>query len=356
MRRADAGGVGLKRLIGLLLSAAWLAEGAVDGVVTNQTTGKPQSNVTVTLYKLGSAGMESVESVKSGADGRFAINQPVEGPHLVQTAWDGVTYNHMLPPGSPTSGLSLQVYDAAAKLPAEARVSAHMILLEPASGQLNVSESIIYQNSGKLAFNNPAEGTLRFFVASATGRIAVRATAPQGMPVERAAEKTATQGVYKVDFPVKPGETRFDLNYTAPFTSPGEFTGKVLHGGAAVRIVAPNGVTLTGDSLRMLGQEPSTLASIYEVNKPEFTVQVEGTGSLQAQGGAGDEEEDAGAGIRQIRPRLYDRFLPVLGLALLIFFFGFLLLYRRRAASGDAPSAVSPPAQSKTAARGKRRG
>jgi hypothetical protein len=106
----------------------------------------------------------------------------------------------------------------------------------------------------------------------------------------------------------------------------------------------------------MLGQEPSTLVSIYEVNKPEFTVQVEGTGSLQAQGGAGDEEEDAGAGIRQIRPRLYDRFLPVLGLALLIFFFGFLLLYRRRAVSGDAPSAVSPPAQSKTAARGKRRG
>ena len=45
----------------------FLCFAAVDGTVINKTTGKPQAGATVTLYKFGSAGMESVESVKSGA-------------------------------------------------------------------------------------------------------------------------------------------------------------------------------------------------------------------------------------------------------------------------------------------------
>src|SRR6266511_6347714 len=52
---------------------------AIDGTVVNQTTGKPQGGATVTLYKLGQAGMESIESVKSGADGKFSIQQDLQG-------------------------------------------------------------------------------------------------------------------------------------------------------------------------------------------------------------------------------------------------------------------------------------
>ncbi len=58
------------RLIPLLLCLASLSLGAVDGVVTNKTVGKPQAGATVTLYKLGQAGMESLESVKSGCGGQ----------------------------------------------------------------------------------------------------------------------------------------------------------------------------------------------------------------------------------------------------------------------------------------------
>src|ERR1017187_10432020 len=64
----------------LLLVVPLLA--AVDGTVVNKTTGQPQSGATVTLYKLGQAGMESVESVKSGAQGKFHIDQTPQGPHL----------------------------------------------------------------------------------------------------------------------------------------------------------------------------------------------------------------------------------------------------------------------------------
>ena len=56
----------------LLLSVPMFA---VDGTVINQTTGKPANDATVTLYRLGQAGPEALESVHTDAQGKFTIKQ-----------------------------------------------------------------------------------------------------------------------------------------------------------------------------------------------------------------------------------------------------------------------------------------
>ena len=77
---------------------------------------------------------------------------------------------------------------------------------------------------------------MRFWLPEeAKGIVQVNATAPGGMPVQREASKPAKANVYKLDFPVKPGETRFDLRYMVPFQESGTFTGKVLYQGRAPR-------------------------------------------------------------------------------------------------------------------------
>jgi hypothetical protein len=313
----------MKRLAMLLLAAALCLEAEVSGVVMNQTSGKPQAGATVTLYKLGEAGMESVETVKSGADGRFSFGVTPQGPHLIQTAFDGVTYNHMLPPGVATTGLEVKVYSASKKRPAGAAVATHMILLEPSEETLAVNESLIFRNDDKVAYNDPDGGTLRFAVPEGAGKVKVMATAPQGVPVERAAEPAGKPGEYKVDFAIKPGETRFDLSYTMP--TPTAYSKKILTE-APVRVVVPAGVTLVSPDLELLGQEPQTQASIYETKKKQVSMEIQGTGSL---GGGQGEEEDEGQGLKQIRPRVYERFYVVLGLSLVILTLSFLLLYRR---------------------------
>src|SRR5262249_2918807 len=116
-----------------LLTVPLLA--TVDGVVTNQTTGQPQAGATVALYKLGGAGMEAAGQAKTDAQGTFTIAAEVQGPHLLQSVWEGVTYNHMLPPGSRTTGLRLDVYNSVKKQPPAAKIAQHMILLEPGNGQ-----------------------------------------------------------------------------------------------------------------------------------------------------------------------------------------------------------------------------
>ena len=250
------------RFLALLLSAA-AAHAAVTGTVTNQSTGKPQAGATVALYKLGTQlGLELIDQAKSDAQGAFTINQTPQGPYLVRTAFDGVTYNHMLPPGQPTTGLAIEVYNASTQ-PGAAKVSKHMLLFEPAGGQLSVSETFLYANDGKTAWNNPDKGTLQFYLPPGSSKPDVRATAPGGAALGTPILKTGKPDVLAVDFPIKPGETRFDVTYTVPYSDGADYAGKIATKDDNTYLIVPNGITLKGESLNDLGAEPRTQAHIY---------------------------------------------------------------------------------------------
>ena len=334
----------------LVLCLAVPALAAIDGKVVNQTTGKPQGGATVTLYKLGQAGPEQIESVKSAADGTFHISKDAEGPgpRLVQAAYEDVTYNRILPPGSPSNNVTVDVYNSA-KQQGAARVSQHMVFFEPVRGQLMVGETYIFKNDGKMTYNDVEGGTLKFFLPpAANGAVQVNATAPQGMPVPQAADKTFTPNVYKLGFPIKPGETRIDVSYNVPFSSPGKFEGRLLYKGGPTRLVAPNGVTVKGDGIQPLGQEPRTKASIWGVKGDSFKVEIAGSGTLRP---PDDNAEDAGgASVEQIPPKLYDNMKWILALAFGILTLGFILLYRAHvpeAALAAAQGKLRSPAKDK---------
>ena len=154
-----------------LLMAALPAFGAVTGTVINRSTGKPQAGATVGYNKLGQNGIELIDQAKSDAQGNFSINQTPSGgmPYLLRTVYDGVSYNHMLPPGSPTTGITVDVYNAS-RQPGEAKITKHMILFEPAGGSLAVSETYLYTNGGKTAWNDSAASPVEAVLSSAVGR------------------------------------------------------------------------------------------------------------------------------------------------------------------------------------------
>ena len=319
------------RPIALVLFATAALHAAVTGVVINGATGKPQPGATVGLNKLGQQnGIELVDQAKSDAEGRFTINQPVQGPHLIRTAFDGVTYNHMLPPGSPTTDLKIEVFNAS-KEPGGSKVTKHMILFEPAAGQMTVNETMLLTNSGKTAWNNPDAGTIQFFLPAGTGgKAEVKATAPGGLPIGVAIKKTAKPDVYSVDFPIKPGESRLDITYATPYTSGEAFAGKVPSKDENTYLIAPNGITLAGEGLNDLGAEPRTKAHIFGLtaNTYKITLTGEEAAPPDAPDAAAEQSDAGGPGIEQIMPRVNSQAIPILGIALGILALGFILLYR----------------------------
>lgn len=317
----------MRVLLGLLASASWLFA-SVDGVVLNATTGKPQPAVIVNLVQPGAGGMQTLASVKSDAEGKFKIDKTIPpGPALLQGLHQGATYNLMLAPGAPTIGLRLNVYDSTAKA-STAKVTQHMVLIEPSAEALHISETFLCQNDTKFTYQDPSKGSLQFYLPESAGdKVQVTVNAPGGMPIQRPAEKTARRGVYKVNYPLKPGETRFDINYSLPAAD--KLTGRNLTAGALTRLVTPAAVTLSGDGVEPLGQEPQTQARIYNVAGSTYEVKIEGTGSLRNQEPAAADEDSGQPKIEQGPARIYTRVGWVLALALGILALGGTLLYRR---------------------------
>jgi hypothetical protein len=311
------------------------AFGAVTGTVINQSTGKPQAGATVGFNKLGGNGIELIDQAKSDANGNFTINQTPSGgmPYLLRTVYDGVSYNHMLPPGTPTTGIKVDVYNTS-KQQGDAKITKHMILFEPSGAQMTVNETYMLENGSKTAWNDSDQGTLKFFLpAGAGGKAQVQATAPGGMPIGAGVLKTGKPDIFGVDFPVKPGETRIDVTYSTPYAAGQVFAGKVPSKDENTYLIAPNGVTLDGKGLNDLGTEPRTQAHIYGLAGGSYEIALSGTEAAPPGAGSdaqgGEQGDSSGPGIEQIMPRVYTQVKAILGIALGILALGFALLYRK---------------------------
>jgi len=330
----------LNRIVLFLLCCTPVAA-SIDGVVVNGSTGLPQPGVTITVSKMNAAtGMlsDTAGNAKTDVQGKFAFTTSVDGPTLLRATWDGVTYTRMLPPGTPSSGLSLDVYNSS-KSPGAAKVDKHMLLFEPGGGQMTVNETFLLKNDGQVTWNDPKDGTLHFFLPDTHSKFQIRATAPGGVDVPATAAKSSKPDVYKVDFPIKPGETRFDLTYNVPYTLGSQYEGKIVTKDDNTYLIVPDGVTLTAEHLTDLGQEPRTKAHIFGLPGTAYNIQLTGAEVAapdSTQGGAAPDAAgapDAGAGpeIEATMPRVFGEVKPILAIALGILGLGFALLYRKEA-------------------------
>jgi Carboxypeptidase regulatory-like domain len=324
------------KLLALLLVTALGAFAAIDGTVVNQTTGKPQSGVSVTLVKPGQGGMRTLGTTVSDPTGRFVFpnDEPGGGPQLLQASYAGVNYNKLMTPNISTSNVELPVFEAT-KSPAVAHVAQRMLVLEPSISQIAVNETVIVQNDSKQTFNNEATGGLQFFLPPASnGQVRISAQGPQGMPLPRTAEKTAKTDVFKINFPIKPGQTEFQITYVLPAGSPFTFRGEDVNikgmVSSPLRLIAPSGVTLSGKDVQVLGTEPNTRATIYNVlSSGAYSFDIAGTGSLHS---GGDDAAPADQGdspqVTEGDPQIYSHMGWLVGLAFAILAVGMIVLFR----------------------------
>ncbi len=308
---------------------------AIDGTVVNRTTDKPQAGVSILLVKPGQQGMQTIGTAVSDASGRFVFekDQPGGGPELLQANYKGVNYNKLMTPNIPTSNVELDVYEAT-KSPAVAHVAQQMLVIEPTANQLSVSETVLVQNESKTTYNDVDLGAFRFYLPpSANGQVRVNAQGPQGMPLPRAAEKTEKSNVFKVDFPIKPGETQFELSYVLPVGSPFTYRGRLVNipgmPTGPLRLVAPPGVTLAGNDIERIGTEPKTQATIYNVIAREnFSFAISGTGSLHSGDDANSGETSDAPQVTEGKPQIYTHLTSLIALAFCILGVGLVILFR----------------------------
>ncbi len=296
-------------------------------MVVNSSTGQPVAAITVSLIHPGENGMQILASVKSGADGSFKIDKDLPSPPaLLQGDYQGVTYTQVLPPNRPTTGVKFEVFDATTTPPADMQ-PLHILMLDTVGANIEATETFVITNKGKSTFQSP-NGSVQFYPPKgAPGQVSGDRDPTTQMPIQRPAEKAKEAGLFKIDYPIKPGETEFDIHYTLPAS--GGLSGKVVKSDPPMRLLVPLAVKVSGTGIQDQGTPPNMNARLYSFTGTSFDLKVEGTGSVKLPETA-DEKEDTGAPeTREIQARIYDRLGWVLGLTLGILALGGTLLFRK---------------------------
>jgi hypothetical protein len=345
-----------------LFAASSSLAGTIHGSVVNRTTGKPIPNTDVDLLSP-TQGMALLATVKSDAQGQFtATNDSIgAGPVLVRVTYQGVSFNGFAPPGRPQ--VDVEVFDVS-KDPKTIAPASHVIIFQPRDGKLIGAEEYNVKNGSQppVAYFR-TEGNFEFAIPDKATLQNVTATGSLGMDVPQASIDKG-KGLYAIAYAFRPGETNIRLSYELPY--PGNSARLKLpaaYAGMRILLVAPPGVTLTGDGISAAGQEQGMNVFLHDAlaAKGSLAVSVSGVGSPQAaettdaqgqQQGQEGNSRTQGQQVDIAPPRIDDLKWPMLfGLAAL-FALGAILLSRKHVVMAPASDAEDDaPAQSKKAAK-----
>ena len=275
----------------VFLLTSFAAAQNITGTVTNATTGKPSAGDEVTLLSL-SQGMQEVGSTKSDAQGRFSLPAPAGngGPRMVRVTHEGVNYfpaSGPLMPGTTTAELT--VYDSAKKV----------------DGLSQTVEVDRYQSDGKqleaialYAIRNQSQPprtvaddkrTFEFVLPEGAELESAQAKGPGGQPIAVEAAPGSQKNRYAFNYPLRPGETQFQVSYHLPYSGEASISPKPLGEVQHFVVMTPKGMTFTPKNPQQFQSMPDeTGAGIMVVTnvKPgqDLSFRVAGTGEFQAEG------------------------------------------------------------------------
>jgi hypothetical protein len=287
----------------MMLCAATALAAPLSGKITNRTTGKPSPGDTVAVINTAKS-MDEIAKVTSDAQGQFHADAPDGGQILLHITPKGAEYFKSVPPG--TANVDLEVYDSAAKV--DGIVGEALVLraeTDTAGKTLNVTENFFVQNASAPPRTQFGGNTLEFYLPKGAAVTQTLANAPGGLPTNVEVKTLdAGSGHYAFTFPVRPGDTRFQVAYTLPYSGKQPFAIKLAVPTNDVAVMLPKTMQFDGgSSFQPVNVDPNALS--YDAHSPapgqpvQFTIsgagqlpqsQEERAGGAQSGGGGGSSQ------------------------------------------------------------------
>jgi hypothetical protein len=202
-------------LLCISAGASSLMAATLTGTVTNGTTNKPSAGDEVILIKL-AAGMEEVGHTKTDVQGKFSFSvDQTSTPYLVRAVHQGVTYHQPAPPG--TNSVELKIYDVATKVEGVHAV-ADLMYLQASKGQLGVTRIFAVDNTSSPPRTQMNDGNFEFYAPQSAEIDDADAQTAGGQKIRITPTPQAEKGRYAFVFPLRPGQTEFQVSYHLPYT------------------------------------------------------------------------------------------------------------------------------------------
>ena len=296
----------------LLLSTAIASAQTLTGAVTNGTTRKPAAGDDVVLLSLGE-GMQEAGRTKTDAKGTFSLKlDAAGGPHLVRVVHQGVTYHRMAPPG--TTSVEVQVFDVARKV-AGISVTADVMRFQTQGSELQGIRLFAVNNESNPPRTQMNDQNFEFYLPDGAQVDQAMAMTAGGQPINSSPVPQKEKNRYAFMFPLRPGETQFQVAYHMPYSGELSVDPKALYGAQHFVVMLPKSMQFSagqGATFQSM-QDPRQSDAIVQVSSntaagQALSFKISGTGMLAE---AGDDSQgsptptggaQARAGGRDSRP------------------------------------------------------
>ena len=276
---------------------------SITGTVTNKTVNKPAVGDKVVLIQL-QGGMRESNTTTTDAHGKFTLELPDAGPHLIRVDHEKAGYFHIAPPG--TQSVDIDVYDVAESVQGVS-TEANVMRLETDQQGLHVIQSYFVKNDSTPPRTQLSTHSYEIYLPEGAQIEASAAMAPGGMPVSSSPVPLGDKGHYAFVFPIRPGETSFQISYRLPYSGSFKFSEKLALPADNVAIIMPKAMKFTPSAsmpFQPINDDPNAqtfLAKNVPAAQPvEFTVS--GTGAMPREAQAGETGPAQGGATGSCRP------------------------------------------------------
>jgi hypothetical protein len=246
------------------LTLAPAAAQTLSGTVTNGTTNKPAAGDEVILINLTTT-MEIAANTKADSNGKFSFKLTGgAGPHLIRAVHQGVTYHQIAPPG--VNSVEVNVYDVATKV-SGLTVTADVIRFQADSGSMQGVRLFVVNNQSSPAKTQMNDHNFEFYVPPGAKVEQVQARAPNGQPIATEAAAQADKNRYAINFPLRPGETQFQLEFTLPYSGEIKIDPKPLYPAEHLVVVLPK-------TMQFKAANPPSFQSMQDPSQGDSQVEV----------------------------------------------------------------------------------
>jgi len=277
----------------LTVSAGVAGAAAVKGTVNNGTTGATNVDADVSIINP-SAGMMAQHTVEASG-GAFTVENLEAGVYLARVGYKGVTYNQQFQiSGAGTVEVSIVVYEPTSSWEGVRIVVPHVTGSRHDDHHLVVERvyDIINESDPPRSITGE-DGNFRFPLPDAMHDLTALYVEYSGVPIERQPVETDEAGVWRVDYPIRPGLTRVAMAYTVEYDA-GEFEFKEnpLYDIEEFRVFATDAqMTVTSSSHELIQSEDAHASVswiIRDIKKGEpFNLLFRGGTIQRAAGGGG---------------------------------------------------------------------
>jgi len=277
-----------------LLVTPFASAAKLTGTVKNGTTNKASAGDDVVLLSL-AQGMEEAGRTKTDAQGKFSFDLPdTSSPHLVRAIHQDVTYHRMAPPG--TTSVELEVFDVTKKVE-NLSLTADVLRVQVEQGQLEIIRLFAVNNASSPPRTQMNDHNFEFYLPEGAKIEQSMARTAGGQPLNTAPVPQAEKNRYAFIFPLRPGETQFQVAYQMPYSGSAKLDPKSLYPTEHLVVMLPKSMQFkpgAGSSFQSM-QDPQQsdavvqVATRTEVGQP-LSFEVSGSGILQS------EQESGGAG------------------------------------------------------------